>query len=453
MIRLTDTIFALVTPPGKSAVQIIRISGAGSARALKALTGKVPAPRQAHFTSICDDNGDLLDQALVLYFQAPASATGEDTAELHLHGSPVLGRMVMERLENLPRFRLADPGEFSRRAFLNGKINLDQAEGIADIIDANTITQHQQAIRQLDGALSRKTDDWRQMIISISAELAALIDFADEDLPSDVADQLLQQLTDLQSDLDAAIASAHRGMIRRDGVKIALIGKPNAGKSTLLNHLVGDDRAIVSDEAGTTRDLVEVAMDIDGVFVTITDTAGLREAAGAVEEEGVRRARQAAAQSEVILVLVDSLETDPVAVYQDLIASVPFPEDSIETPRILPILTKTDQAMPSRVLPEWLMISVHKGSGLQALDENISALIADVLPKDEAPLLTRQRHLSQVKIAAEALRDAPSHHPNDAPELMAEDLRRAATALGRISGHVDVEDLLDHIFSRFCIGK
>jgi tRNA modification GTPase len=165
--RLTDTIFALATPPGKSAVQIIRISGAGAARALKAMIGHVPPPRHAHFAALSDANGDVLDQALVLYFQAPASATGEDTVELHLHGSPVLGRMVMERLETLPRFRLADPGEFSRRAFLNGKINLDQAEGIADIIDANTITQHQQAIRQLDGVLSRKTDDWRQMIISI----------------------------------------------------------------------------------------------------------------------------------------------------------------------------------------------------------------------------------------------------------------------------------------------
>jgi len=451
--RLTDTIFALATPPGKSAVQIIRISGAGAARALKAMIGHVPPPRQAHFAVLSDANGDVLDQALVLYFQAPASATGEDTVELHLHGSPVLGRMVMERLETLPRFRLADPGEFSRRAFLNGKINLDQAEGIADIIDANTITQHQQAIRQLDGVLSRKTDDWRQMIISISAELAALIDFADEDLPLDMAEQMIQQLTGLQAELDAAIASAHRGMIRRDGVKIALIGKPNAGKSTLLNHLVGDDRAIVSDEAGTTRDLVDVAMDIDGVFVTITDTAGLRDTAGAVEAEGMRRARQAAASSEIILVLVEALESDPVSAYRDLVSSLSFPDDHSQSPRILPVLTKIDQSAPNHVLPEWLMISVHQGAGLAVLDEKISALIADLLPKDEAPILTRQRHLTQVKIAAEALNDAAAHHPNEAPELMAEDLRRAATALGRISGHVDVEDLLDHIFSRFCIGK
>jgi len=213
----------------------------------------------------------------------------------------------------------------------------------------------------------------------------------------------------------------------------------------------------VSDEAGTTRDLVEVAMDIDGVFVTITDTAGLRDTAGAVEAEGMRRARQAAASSEIILVLVEALESDPVSAYRDLVSSLSFPDDHSQlrmaSPKILPVLTKIDQSAPNHVLPEWLMISVHEGAGLAALDEKISALIADLLPKDEAPILTRQRHLSQVKIAAEALNDATAHHPNEAPELMAEDLRRAATALGRISGHVDVEDLLDHIFSRFCIGK
>ena len=447
-----DTIFALATPPGKSAVQIIRISGPGSARALRALTGTVPKPRFAAYADIKDENGQIIDQALVLFFQAPASATGEDTAEIHLHGSPFLGRMVMERLDEMQHFRLADPGEFSRRAFLNGKINLDQAEGIADIIDANTISQHQQAIRQMDGALSRKTDHWRQEIISISAELAALIDFADEDLPDDVSAIMAGRIKTLIDDLSQELNKGHKGILRRDGIKIALIGKPNAGKSTLLNHLTGDDRAIVSPEAGTTRDLVEVAMDINGSYVTITDTAGLRQDTGLVEGEGVKRALRAAAEANIVLLLVDAEEKDYAAVAAHLKSDLTV-QDDFNDPIIIPVLSKSDQLQSDRVIPEWLLISVHSGQGLQDLDRMIAEGIETLVSSETAPILTRQRHMNHSKTALAALVDSQAHDANLAPELMAEDLRRAASALGRISGHVDVEDLLDHIFSSFCIGK
>ena len=452
MTSRSDTIFALATPPGKSAVQIIRISGPGSARALRALTGHVPAPRYAHYASIQSPSGELIDQALVLFFKGPASATGEDTAEIHLHGSPVLGRMVMERLDEMQHFRLAEPGEFTRRSFFNGKLNLDQAEGIADIIDANTISQHQQAIRQLDGALSLKTDGWRQSMISIAAELAALIDFADEDLPEDVAQKMADQLQALIRDLELALTKGQQGMIRRDGIKIALVGKPNAGKSTLLNHLIGDDRAIVSPEAGTTRDLVEVAVDINGVFVTLTDTAGLRQDAGLVESEGVRRAIKAAKEAQLVLLLVDANDHDPLATYQALLAEIDVPTDT-NNQRVIPLLSKSDLIKTQGLLPEWPMISVKEGQGLAALDQLINQQIEAILPEGEAPVLTRQRHMNHVKDALGYLQGACRHNPQESPELMAEDLRLAVSALGRISGHVDVEDLLDHIFSSFCIGK
>lgn len=452
MTSRSDTIFALATPPGKSAVQIIRISGPGSARALRALTGHVPAPRYAHYASIQSPSGELIDQALVLFFKGPASATGEDTAEIHLHGSPVLGRMVMEMLDEMQHFRLADPGEFTRRSFFNGKLNLDQAEGIADIIDANTVSQHQQAIKQLDGALSLKTDGWRQSMISIAAELAALIDFADEDLPEDVAQKMADQLQALIGDLELALTKGQQGMIRRDGIKIALVGKPNAGKSTLLNHLIGDDRAIVSPEAGTTRDLVEVAMDINGVYVTLTDTAGLRQDAGLVESEGVRRAIKAAKEAQLVLLLVDANDHDPFATYQALLAEIDVPTDA-NNQRVIPLLSKSDLIKTQGLLPEWPMISVKDGQGLAALDQLINEQIEAILPEGEAPVLTRQRHMNHVKDALGYLQDACRHNPQESPELMAEDLRLAVSALGRISGHVDVEDLLDHIFSSFCIGK
>ena len=452
MTSRSDTIFALATPPGKSAVQIIRISGPGSARALRALTGHVPAPRYAHYASIQSPSGELIDQALVLFFKGPASATGEDTTEIHLHGSPVLGRMVMEILDEMQHFRLADPGEFTRRSFFNGKLNLDQAEGIADIIDANTVSQHQQAIKQLDGALSLKTDGWRQSMISIAAELAALIDFADEDLPEDVAQKMADQLQALIGDLELALIKGQQGMIRRDGIKIALVGKPNAGKSTLLNHLIGDDRAIVSPEAGTTRDLVEVAMDINGVFVTLTDTAGLRQDAGLVESEGMRRAIKAAKEAQLVLLLVDANDHGPFATYQALLAEIDVPTDA-NNQRVIPLLSKSDLIKTQGLLPEWPMISVKDGQGLVALDQLINEQIEAILPEGEAPVLTRQRHMNHVKDALGYLQDACRHNPQESPELMAEDLRLAVSALGRISGHVDVEDLLDHIFSSFCIGK
>ena len=454
-----ETIFALATPPGRAAIQVIRVSGPGAARALRRMAGGVPPERQARLARITTAEGEPLDQGMVMFFKGSRSATGEDCAEFHLHGSPVLGRLVMLALETLPRFRLALPGEFTRRAFANGKLNLDQVEAIGDMIDADTAQQHRQAMSQLDGDLGRQTETWRQDVLVLSARLEALIDFADEALPDGLDAEIRSGLAGLCADLDKALATAHGGILNRDGISLALIGEPNAGKSTLLNLLAGDDRAIVSPEAGTTRDLVEVAIDVDGVALRLTDTAGIRADAGDIEREGIRRAVNRAATAALVLVLVPADSDDALACWQrlaDAVRSAVPADHAAAPPQLIPLITKTDLA-DGAVLPEWPRICALSGEGREALDRLLKAHIADLVPPPEPAMLTRLRHQQAVQTARDALERALAAARDNgvvtAPELMAEDLRLAATALGRITGRVDVEDLLDHIFSSFCIGK
>ena len=454
-----ETIFALATPPGRAAIQVIRVSGPGAARALRRMAGGVPPERQARLARITTAEGEPLDQGMVMFFKGPRSATGEDCAEFHLHGSPVLGRLVMLALETLPRFRLALPGEFTRRAFANGKLNLDQVEAIGDLIDADTAQQHRQAMSQLDGDLGRQTETWRQDVLVLSARLEALIDFADEALPDGLDAEIRSGLAGLCADLDKALATARGGILNRDGISLALIGEPNAGKSTLLNLLAGDDRAIVSPEAGTTRDLVEVAIDVDGVALRLTDTAGIRADAGDIEREGIRRAVNRAATAALVLVLVPADSDDALACWQrlaDAVRSAVPADHAAPSPQLIPLITKTDLA-DGAVLPEWPRICALSGEGREALDRLLKAHIADLVPPPEPAMLTRLRHQQAVQTARDALERALAAARDNgvvtAPELMAEDLRLAATALGRITGRVDVEDLLDHIFSSFCIGK
>lgn len=452
MAETTETIFALATPPGRSAVQVIRISGPGAGRALRRMAGGIPAPRQAHFTTITDPDGAALDQGLVLFFPGPASATGEDLAEFHLHGNPVLGRMVMLALEALPRFRLADRGEFTRRAFLNGKLDLDQAEAIGDIIDADTADQHRQALRQLDGQLGDVTEAWRGQLIRLSAELEALIDFADEALPPELEDTLRTGIADLHDAMAAALATAERGMLNRDGLTVAILGRPNAGKSTLLNSLAGDDRAIVSPEAGTTRDIVQVSLDVGGLAVHLVDTAGIRETDGMIEREGIRRALARARAAAIVLILLDSHDRDPLASWKEITSQLAASQPR-DGQKIIPILTKADTCPPGRVLPEWPMISAATGQGMAELDRMLVEAVRGFAPDGEAAVLTRERHRQAVATALAALDRAAQLSAAAEPELMAEEFRLAAVALGRITGRVDVEDLLDQIFAAFCIGK
>ena len=309
----------------------------------------------------------------------------------------------------------------------------------------------------MDGALSNSTEAWRDQIIGLSGQLEALIDFADEELPDEVAANVTDGIATLSAEMSRALASSSQGVIQRDGVRIAIMGRPNAGKSTLLNVLTGDDRAIVSPEAGTTRDLVQVTLDIDGMAVHLTDTAGIRfgadEGVGQIEEEGVRRALKAAANADLVLILIDGQEDAPAEVFMAMMAELALAASDGPAPECLAILTKSDLISSNDGLPAWPQISASTGAGMAAFDALLRQHLSELTPHSEAPILTRQRHISAVRTAIDALSRAADINLYDAPELMAEEFRMAAMALGRITGRVDVEDVLDHIFSSFCIGK
>ena len=457
MAKTSDTIFALATPVGRSAVAIIRVSGKNAPEAIKRMTKGVglSTPRQACYTEIATPNGTPIDKGLVIFFPSASSATGEDLTEFHLHGSPVLIRLVLEGLGSIKGFRLAEAGEFTRRSFLNGKLSLEEAEAIGDMIDADTEAQHRQALGQLSGQLGEATEDWRAKIISLSAQLEALIDFADEDLPPKLEEQLSKTLKTLIETMSESLKTAKRGIITRDGIIAVLIGRPNAGKSTLLNVLAGSERAIVSHEAGTTRDLVEVHLDIGGVAVRLIDTAGLREARGGVESEGISRALMMAGRASIVLLVISSEESNPIAAYDALCEQL----ENSENKRIVTLMSKADllknkDKTGASLPPDWLLVSAKTGEGMDALNALLeSELENHPTSSSEAPLLTRERHRQAVEAAKEALERAKTHNLGTSPELMAEEFRLAVNALGRITGRVDIEDVLDEIFSSFCIGK
>ncbi|CAO3416993.1 tRNA uridine-5-carboxymethylaminomethyl(34) synthesis GTPase MnmE [Azospirillum endophyticum] len=442
---MSTTIYAPATAPGRSGVAVVRISGLEAGSALAALTGRpLPAPRRAVLTKLRDPKtGDALDDALVLRFTAPASFTGEDVVELHLHGGRAVVSGVIEALAALPGLRLAEPGEFTRRAFENGKLDLTEAEAVADLIDAETTAQRRQALRQMEGALGRLYDGWRERLTRALAHIEADIDFAEDDLPGGVADAVRPVIAGLAGEIAAHLDDGGRGERLREGLHIAIVGAPNAGKSSLLNALARRDAAIVSARAGTTRDVIEVHLDLGGYPVVLADTAGLREAAAdEVEEEGIRRARDRAARADVKVAVFDATtlpDLDPATL------------DLIDRDTVV-VFNKTDLAKAADLRPDLspIPVSAHTGAGLKALEEKLTAFSADRLAIGSAPSLTRTRHREALSECRESLLralEAPL------PELAAEDVRLASRALGRITGRVDVEDLLDVIFRDFCIGK
>ena len=371
----------------------------------------------------------------MLWFPAPKSFTGEDVAELHLHGGPAVIEAALAACLAVSGVRLARPGEFTRRAFENGKLDLTEAEGLADLIDAETEGQRLQALRQMEGALGQLYEGWRTRLIEAMALLEAAIDFPDEDLPDDLANRVGPLIASLQAELDAHLAEGWRGERVRDGFRIAILGPPNAGKSSLLNALARREAAIVSDIPGTTRDVVEVRLVLGGFPVWLADTAGLREAADQIEAEGVRRALERAEQADLRLGLVEaSADPDPA-----LLATL-RPDDIL-------IRSKADLGAG-----DGLEISAKTGAGISALEALLTERVQAVLNAQEIPALTRARHRRLLMDAALALAGAQCSLIAG-PEYTAEDLRRAADALGRITGRIDVEDLLDSVFSSFCIGK
>ncbi|MBN33929.1 MAG: tRNA uridine-5-carboxymethylaminomethyl(34) synthesis GTPase MnmE [Rhodospirillaceae bacterium] len=432
------TIFALSSAPGRAAVAVIRVSGPSAGAAVRTLTARdLPPPRQAVLRRLYEGGEGVIDEALVLWFAGPASETGEDMAEFQVHGGRAVVSGVLGALARIPGLRPAEPGEFTRRALLNGKLDLLGAEAVADLADADTAVQRDQALDQLGGGLSGLYDGWWQRLITQMAHVEALIDFSDEDLPDDPAAGLHGELETLQAEIRAHLADDRRSQRLREGLHVVILGAPNVGKSSLLNRLARRDAAIVASEAGTTRDVVEVTLDLGGFPVILSDTAGLREQAGIVEQEGMRRAVARAESADLRLVVADGSrwgETwQAVAHHVDEYAVI--------------VANKSDLADGSGMSA--LPVSCETGEGLDGLVREIETRLHRRW-NTGGPGPTRERHRAGLEQALLALDRAGK---GEEAALIAEDLRLAATALGRITGRVDVEDLLDVIFAEFCIGK
>jgi tRNA modification GTPase len=445
---MSDTIFAPATAAGRAAVAVVRLSGPRTREAVAALAGKAPRARAASLRTLRDAAGGEIDRALVLWFEAPGSYTGEDAAEFHVHGGPAVVGALVEALSALG-LRLAEPGEFTRRAFENGKLDLAQAEGVADLIEAETEAQRRQALEQLGGRLSQVQARWREALTQALAMFEAAVDFPDEEVPADVAARAQPTLQALIAELEAAAADAERGERVREGYRIALIGAPNAGKSTLLNALAGREAAIVTATPGTTRDVIEVPMVLAGYKALLADTAGLRDTADEVEAEGVRRAQAWALGADLRLWVVDSSATDHPHIPREL------------QPGDLCILAKRDlaeneagwwaaeQAAKRGVAA--MPITARGPNDMAWLHATLEEKVVEALAGAEPPAATRLRHRDLLAEAAERLRQALAEE--DRLELAAEDVRLAARALDRITGRIDPEQVLGRIFSTFCIGK
>ncbi len=441
-----ETIFALSTGSLPAGVAVIRVSGPGVRAGLTTLIDSLPEPRKASLRSIRTRQGDMIDRGLVLYFPAPASFTGEDMAELHLHGGRAVVAAALEALAELNGFRPAEAGEFTRRAFEGGRLDLTQVEGLADLVMAETEAQRRQALRQAGGGLRDLYEGWRERLLRARALLEAELDFPDEDdVPGSVADRAWQDVGAIAGEIGAHLDDAHQGERLREGFEIVVLGAPNAGKSSLINALARRDVAIVSTEPGTTRDLIEVRLDLGGYPVTVVDTAGLREAAGVVEEEGIRRATARAAGADLVLWLHDVT----AAWAEPPPAGASIPRLAIGTKGDL-IDSAKERGRISGLADA--IVSVKTGEGLDELIARLERAARSALAPGELPVVTRARQRSALTACRAALMEAVCG-TGKGLELRAEDLRAASDALGRVTGRVDVEDLLDVIFSEFCIGK
>ncbi len=447
------TIVALASGRGRAGVAVVRISGPAAGSLLAEVAGAVPAPRVATRAALRDPgDGRVLDDGLVLWFPAPASCTGEDVAELHVHGGMAVVSGVLSALRARRDVRVAEPGEFTRRAFLNGKLDLVQAEAVADLVDAETEAQRRQAVDQLEGRLGAVYDSWRVRLRDALARLEAVIDFPDEELPADLIFFIRRDAGDLLGELVAHLDDGRRGERLRNGLYVVIAGAPNVGKSSLLNALARRDAAIVSERAGTTRDVVEVRLDLGGFPVTVADTAGLRESRDEIEDEGIRRALATAAAADLRIVMV---EAAPVVEMEARIESLLDENAMVVVNKI--DLHEVAAGIRVRGLRAW-PVSVTTGRGLGGFLEALEREVERRVGRGEAPPLTRERHRSAVEETAACLRRFLAGSENGGAadvrvELLAEDLRLGARALGRITGRIDVEELLDVVFRDFCIGK
>lgn len=442
-----DTIHAVSSGGLPCGVAVVRVSGPACRVVLETMVGPLPEPRRAVVRSIRDRNGEVIDRGLVLWMPGPASFTGEDMVEFQMHGSRAVVSALGRCLDGFDRVRAAEPGEFTRRAFLAGRIDLTEAEGLADLLAAETEAQRRQAVAQASGALRTLYAGWRERLVRIRALIEADFDFADEeDVPGSVADAAWTDAATLRSEVRAHLDDGHWGERIRDGLQVVLLGRPNAGKSSLLNALARRDVAIVTEEPGTTRDLLEVHLDLGGWPVTVVDTAGLREAAGRVEAEGIRRALERSRSADLVLWL---RAFDGADGGEDL----PIEGDAV----VWEMRTKSDLGpvpLPGRFesATKSLALSVVTGEGLDHLVAALGDFAAECSGTSSAVVPTRERHRSHLTAALRELDRAVEGIDSEA-ELRSEDLRRAGVELGRITGEIGVEELLDVIFGEFCIGK
>jgi tRNA modification GTPase len=438
-----QTIFALSSGRPPSAIALVRLSGPQAGKVLTTLVGKLPTPRMAARVLLHDVGQRPIDDAVVLWFPGPASATGEDVAEFHVHGGRAVLAALFAVLSAFGDVRPAEPGEFTRRAFENGKLDLTEAEGLDDLIHADTDRQRRQALRQLKGLLGDRARDWRARIIEASALIEAGIDFSDEgDVPAELIAPALAKVKALLTEIEEVLAGQGRSERLRDGLVVAIAGPPNVGKSTLMNQLVRREVAIVSPHAGTTRDVIEVQLDLDGYPVTVIDTAGIRETDDPVEQEGVRRARARAADADLVLWLTD---VSPEAIQHDGAAPVWM------------VRNKIDLEAASRPLADAsgqgaFQISASRGDGLPELIAAMVGFAQNYFGGGEGGLISRTRQRKLLQETAASLRRCVEVI-GQGEELAAEELRMAALSLGRLLGRVDVEDILDVIFREFCVGK
>jgi tRNA modification GTPase len=428
------TIFALATARGRAGIAVVRISGPDALQALAQLAGDVPPARHAARRQLKDAQGVALDDALVIAFAGPKSYTGDDCAELHLHGGLAVVQAVVAALAAIPGLRPAEAGEFTRRAVEAGRMDLTAAEAVADLVNAETDGQRRQALNQLAGGLGQLYEGWRADLIRLRALVEAEIDFVDEDLGLDLPRRAAPLLADLRQQLAAHLSDNGRGERLRQGVSVAVVGAPNVGKSSLLNRLVGREAAIVSSRAGTTRDVIEVHLDLGGVPVILADTAGLRDSDDPIEAEGIERARARAKSADLVLEVIIPGQT----LSGDL--------GHGDRPHLV-VINKCD--LGTEVQGSYLSVSALTGEGMDALIAELTRRAGLLAGLSEAPVLTRARHRAHLVRAQEALARVSFTDP----ELTAEDLRIAADALGAITGRVDIEDVLDVVFAEFCIGK
>ncbi len=427
-----DTIFALASARGKAGVSVFRVSGPAAFATVRALTGQDVPARRPVLRQVSDLQGRPIDTGLVLGFPGPQSFTGEDVVELQMHGSPAVTAAMLATLGQVEGLRLAEPGEFTRRALENGRLDLTQVEGLADLIEAETELQRKMALNVAEGALRRRTEEWRAALVRSAALLAVVIDFADEEVPEDVTAEVLGLVDRVAADLGREVEGARVAERVREGFEVAIVGRPNTGKSTLLNWLAGREAAITSDVAGTTRDVIEVRMDLDGLPVTLLDTAGLRETEDHVERIGVDRARERAERADLRVFLVEEGEAPAMA---------PGPQDLV-------VVSKGDLYGGDH-----MAVSGKTGAGVEALTRAITTRLSDRLAVSATAMRARQRQsISQALLAIEAAR-AEIAEGESRVEFASEHLHGAIRALDILVGRVDVEQILDEIFASFCLGK